>query len=134
MKNYIVVTGGAGFVGSNLIDLLLSKTKFNIISLDNYSTGSKKNHVKNREQLQNYRKNHAKSSGGTTPKSSGGNHAKISIKTAGGPLQETGTHSKNDHSKLISRRNVNQHTKTILRSKTIKLIDPGVFSTMTKFD
>ncbi len=48
MKNYIVVTGGAGFVGSNLIDLLLSKTKFNIISLDNYSTGSKKNHVKNK--------------------------------------------------------------------------------------
>ena len=48
MKNYIVVTGGAGFVGSNLIDLLLSKTKFNIISLDNYSTGSKKNHIKNK--------------------------------------------------------------------------------------
>ena len=47
MKNYIVVTGGAGFVGSNLINLLLSKTKFKIISLDNYSTGSRKNHIKN---------------------------------------------------------------------------------------
>ena len=47
MKNYIVVTGGAGFVGSNLIDLLLLKTKFKIISLDNYSTGSIKNHIKN---------------------------------------------------------------------------------------
>ena len=48
MKNYIVVTGGAGFVGSNLIDLLLLKTKFNIISLDNYSTGTKKNHISNK--------------------------------------------------------------------------------------
>ncbi len=48
MKNYIIVTGGAGFVGSNLIELLLSKTKFNLISLDNYSTGSKKNHIKNK--------------------------------------------------------------------------------------
>ena len=47
MKRYIVVTGGAGFVGSNLIKYLLLKTKNNIISLDNYSTGSKKNHVKN---------------------------------------------------------------------------------------
>ena len=43
MKNYIVVTGGAGFVGSNLIDLLLIKTNLNIISLDNYSTGSENN-------------------------------------------------------------------------------------------
>ena len=45
MQNLIIVTGGAGFVGSNLIDLLLKKTKFKIISLDNYSTGSKKNHI-----------------------------------------------------------------------------------------
>jgi UDP-glucose 4-epimerase len=45
MKNYIVVTGGAGFVGSNLIELLLSRTKFKIISLDNYSSGTKKNHI-----------------------------------------------------------------------------------------
>ena len=45
MKNLIIVTGGAGFVGSNLIELLLKKTKFKIISLDNYSTGSKKNHI-----------------------------------------------------------------------------------------
>ena len=44
MKNIIVVTGGAGFVGSNLITLLLKKTKFNIISIDNYTTGKKKNH------------------------------------------------------------------------------------------
>ena len=45
MKNIIVITGGAGFVGSNLIDLLIKKTKFKIISLDNYSTGNIKNHI-----------------------------------------------------------------------------------------
>ena len=42
----IIVTGGAGFVGSNLIKLILKKTNFKIISLDNYSTGTKKNHIK----------------------------------------------------------------------------------------
>jgi UDP-glucose 4-epimerase len=47
MKNYIIVTGGAGFIGSHLIEFFLVKTKKNIISLDNYSTGSKKNHIKN---------------------------------------------------------------------------------------
>ena len=45
-KNLIIITGGAGFVGSNLISLLINKTNFKIISLDNYSTGSKKNHIK----------------------------------------------------------------------------------------
>ena len=48
MKNIILVTGGAGFVGSNLISHLLKKTKFKIISLDNYFTGNKKNHIKNK--------------------------------------------------------------------------------------
>ena len=47
MKNIIIVTGGAGFVGSNLIDLLLKKTNKKIICLDNYSSGTKKNHIKN---------------------------------------------------------------------------------------
>jgi UDP-glucose 4-epimerase len=47
-KNIIVVTGGAGFVGSNLISLLIYKTNFNIISIDNYSSGFKKNHIKDK--------------------------------------------------------------------------------------
>jgi UDP-glucose 4-epimerase len=47
LKNIVVVTGGAGFVGSNLIKKLILKTSFYIISIDNYTTGSKKNHIKN---------------------------------------------------------------------------------------
>ena len=47
-KDIIVVTGGAGFVGSNLISFLLDKTKYRIISIDDYSSGSKKNHVNNK--------------------------------------------------------------------------------------
>jgi UDP-glucose 4-epimerase len=47
MKNIIIVTGGAGFIGSNLIELLLKKTSMRIISLDNYSTGLSKNHIRN---------------------------------------------------------------------------------------
>ena len=47
-KNILVVTGGAGFVGSNLIKILLKKTIMKIISIDNYSTGTKKNHFKDK--------------------------------------------------------------------------------------
>jgi len=47
-KNKIFITGGAGFVGTNLIKLLLKKTKYKIISLDNYSSGTKLNHIKDK--------------------------------------------------------------------------------------
>jgi UDP-glucose 4-epimerase len=48
MKNILVITGGAGFVGSNLISELLKFKKFKIISVDNYSSGLTKNHIKNK--------------------------------------------------------------------------------------
>ncbi len=51
MKNLIIVTGGAGFVGSNLINLLLKKTKKKIVSFDNYSSGTFKNHVRNKRVI-----------------------------------------------------------------------------------
>tara|TARA_Y100000590_G_scaffold458797_1_gene614331 strand:- start:174 stop:1055 length:882 start_codon:yes stop_codon:yes gene_type:complete len=47
-KNIIIITGGAGFVGTNLIKFLLKKTKYKLISIDNYSSGFKKNHIKNK--------------------------------------------------------------------------------------
>jgi len=48
MRNILVVTGGAGFIGSNLISELLKFKKFTIISIDNYSSGLSKNHIKNK--------------------------------------------------------------------------------------
>jgi UDP-glucose 4-epimerase len=48
MRNILVITGGAGFIGSNLISELLKFNKFYILSIDNYSSGSVKNHVKNK--------------------------------------------------------------------------------------
>ena len=46
-KDKILITGGAGFVGSNLINFFINNTNYKIISLDNYSSGKKKNHLKN---------------------------------------------------------------------------------------
>ena len=45
-KKIIIVTGGAGFIGSNLINLLIKKTNYKIISIDNYYSGTKTNHLK----------------------------------------------------------------------------------------
>ena len=47
-KKLIVITGGAGFVGTNLIKLFLKKTNYKILSIDNYSSGAIRNHIKNR--------------------------------------------------------------------------------------
>ena len=47
-KNKIVITGGAGFVGANLINLLIKKTRYKITSIDNYSSGFKRNHIMNK--------------------------------------------------------------------------------------
>jgi UDP-glucose 4-epimerase len=47
MKNILIVTGGAGFIGSNLIEALLKFKNYKIISLDNYSSGKTFNHIKN---------------------------------------------------------------------------------------
>ena len=58
MKNILLVTGGAGFIGSNLIELLAKKTKYNIISFDNYSTGTTRNHISDKKVK--YIKGHTK--------------------------------------------------------------------------
>ena len=49
MKNIIVVTGGAGFVGTNLISFFLKNSNYHILSIDNYSSGTKRNHIKSKK-------------------------------------------------------------------------------------
>src|SRR5210317_68327 len=58
MKEFVLVTGGCGFVGSNLIEYLLKKTKNKIISIDDYSAGLKKNQIENKRVK--YIKGHTK--------------------------------------------------------------------------
>jgi UDP-glucose 4-epimerase len=41
----ILVTGGAGFIGTNLCEKLADNTNNDVYSLDNYFTGKKSNHV-----------------------------------------------------------------------------------------
>ena len=48
MRDILVVTGGAGFIGSNLMSELLKFKKFIILSIDNYSSGFIKNHINNK--------------------------------------------------------------------------------------
>ena len=43
----ILVTGGAGFVGSHLCERLAEDEDYDVYSLDNYFTGSESNHVDN---------------------------------------------------------------------------------------
>ncbi len=50
----ILVTGGAGFIGSNLIELLVKDSNNRVYSLDDYSTGSPHNHIEGAE----YRRGH----------------------------------------------------------------------------
>ncbi len=46
-QNKILVTGGAGFVGSHLCERLAKDANNKVYSLDNYFTGSEANHVPN---------------------------------------------------------------------------------------
>ena len=51
-KKNIIITGGAGFVGSSIsINLINYKTNYNIISIDNYSSGSKKSYKIKKSQI-----------------------------------------------------------------------------------
>jgi len=48
----ILVTGGAGYIGSNLVKHLKKNTNATITSLDNYFTGQEANHIKGVEYIQ----------------------------------------------------------------------------------
>jgi UDP-glucose 4-epimerase len=52
----ILITGGAGHVGSHVVEMLAADPNNKVISLDNYSTGKKDNHIKGVE----YRIGHTK--------------------------------------------------------------------------
>ena len=56
MSKIILVTGGAGHVGSHIIEQLVQSSDNKVISLDNYFNGSENNHIPGAE----YRKGHTK--------------------------------------------------------------------------
>lgn len=56
MARVILVTGGAGHIGSNIIEILVKDPNNRVISLDSYFTGTTKNHIEGAE----YRKGHTK--------------------------------------------------------------------------
>ena len=55
-RRTILVTGGAGHVGSHVIELLVADQRNSVISLDNYSNGRRENHIAGAE----YRAGHTK--------------------------------------------------------------------------
>lgn len=53
MKNKkVLITGGAGFIGSHLCESLIGAGGHDVVSLDNYFTGSKKNHISGVEYIE----------------------------------------------------------------------------------
>lgn len=56
MQKVILVTGGAGFIGSHLIEELVKDINNQVISLDNYFTGSKDNHIKGAKYIKGHTK------------------------------------------------------------------------------
>ena len=55
-QKIILVTGGAGFIGSNLIEQLVKDSINRVISLDNYFTGKKENHIEGAEYIEGHTK------------------------------------------------------------------------------
>lgn len=51
-KKKILITGGAGFIGSHLVAGLLKRGDCEVGSLDNYSTGKEENHIAERRHRQ----------------------------------------------------------------------------------
>jgi UDP-glucose 4-epimerase len=60
MKKYILVTGGAGHVGSSLVEELLKDSNNVVMSLDNYYNGSTDNHIPGAKYYKGHTKDVAK--------------------------------------------------------------------------
>ncbi|MDQ5938596.1 MAG: ADP-L-glycero-D-manno-heptose-6-epimerase [Patescibacteria group bacterium] len=59
-QKIILVTGGAGFIGSHLIEQLVKDKNNRVISLDNYFTGHKTNHIAGAQYIKGHTKDVAK--------------------------------------------------------------------------